>query len=72
MPDKTYRVRIEENSWRFVPDPRSDTPAGNYKESWKDIAHVEGTGKLVADALRSLANQLDPPKPILRGTGPKV
>jgi len=69
MPDKTYRVRVEENNPERKPDSRSSTPKFWTVDCWKDVAHVEGTAKLVADALRSIADELDPPRPKLRQGG---
>lgn len=66
MPDKKYRFTVQENTPKFVPDLKGGPGAGWYEDNWKNLAQVEGSAKLIADALRSTADELDPGKPVLR------
>jgi len=66
MTRPTYRVTIEMNEPRTVPDRRSDRPKFWRVDAWHVTNKVEGDEKVVAATLRALADQLDPPKKPMR------
>jgi len=72
MTNKTYRVTVEENNPVLKPDSRSEPPKFWTVAVWSNFAQAEGSAKLVADALRSIADQLDPRKPVMRNRIPLV
>lgn len=65
-----YRVTIDHQATRYVPDPNSEGVASTVPEhTWENDALLEGDEKLIAGALRAQADKIDPPKPHTRGGG---
>lgn len=63
-----YRVTLDQQERRIVPDLKSsDRPNHSSENYWKNEAVVEGDEKVVAGALRAMADKIDPPKSFIRG-----
>lgn len=63
-----YKVTVDLQVTKYVPDPNSEGVANNMPaNSWENQAVIEGDEKIVAGALRAMAEKIDPTKPHTRG-----
>lgn len=60
-----YKVTFCEQVREYVP-PKGQMEGGDYIQSWQVNAELMGDEKVIAGALRAMADQIDPPKSVTR------
>lgn len=60
-----YKVTLASHVREYV-QPKNDAQFGEHIEKWQLDAELMGDEKVIAGALRAMADQIDPPKSVTR------